>query len=208
MTELRKLVQFGNKKLPKTTMIFNIGPASMCPSRALGMCQLDRIDGCSSDRCYAMNAEQRYGKPNVLPYRMRQMEWWDGHSAAQIAEGLLEAAGRRKVTALRLNEAGDFRHWGDYIKAVCVANSLAASGVRTYCYTARRDLVEKLSSKPVYLIINGSGWMAHNKYVIVPKGTAKQYISEHPGARRCAGDCRVCKFCLEPKGRTIVNEVH
>lgn len=201
-------VQFGNKKLPKTTMIFNICPASMCPSKALGLCQLDKIEGCGSGKCYAMNAEQRYGKLHVLPYRMRQMEWWDSKSPIQIAESLLGACGEREVTALRLNEAGDFRHYGDLISAICIANVLAGEGIVTYCYTARNDLVARLPGMPAYLTINGSGWMAHNKYTVVPKGQAKAYIAAHPGSKRCVGDCRKCSLCLKPRGIEIVNEVH
>ena len=56
----------GNRKLPKSNLIFNLCAAADCPSRALGMCQLG-ADGCG---CYADTSERVY--PDVLPYRRRQ----------------------------------------------------------------------------------------------------------------------------------------
>ena len=66
---LKKLVQFGNNKLPKTTVIFNMGPAKECPANALGLCELGK-----TGKCYAMKAERLY--PQVLPYRIRQKNYW------------------------------------------------------------------------------------------------------------------------------------
>ena len=34
------LLKYGNKKLPNTTAIFNLGPAKLCPSMILGICDI------------------------------------------------------------------------------------------------------------------------------------------------------------------------
>ena len=70
MESLKKLIQFGNHKLPKSIAIFNMGPAMECPSLNMGLCQAYVGDKCV---CYAMKAEIQYCK-TVPPYRTRQAQ--------------------------------------------------------------------------------------------------------------------------------------
>jgi len=202
----------GNHKLPYSTAILNTGgPALMCPSRALGLCQLEKL-GCP-DRCYARKAEISYGKVSIQ-WRMRQLEYWRSRGVTRIVDDFLalNRRARTKVTAIRLNEAGDFQTRQDVEQAVTLAFLLRDHHVTVYCYTARHDLLAEWIPGQLDLVINGSGFMAHNQYLVAPKGTAEDKIRElwksGARARRCAGDCRKCSLCLEARGLTIVNELH
>ena len=70
-----KHIKKGNHKIGKDTLIFNMGPAKTCPSKALGLCQLQ-----DTNKCYAHRAEVQYSK-TVLYYRIRQMNLWLAWSA-------------------------------------------------------------------------------------------------------------------------------
>lgn len=196
------IFSYGNKKLPKTTMIFNLCPASCCPSRNLGLCKC-------ADICYARRAEETYGKPGALAHRMKQMAFWTTYSDEGIANAILGIQERRRtpMKALRLNEAGDFWSQYDVNKARCLAyrlyNSPVTRGCITYCYTARSDLT--FPDEP-YFRVMGSGFMVHGAYRVVRKG------QEMPKADKmnihCPGDCRKCRVCLDPRGRTVWNREH
>jgi hypothetical protein len=55
----------GNRKIPKSTAIFNMSSALNCPSKKLGLCKA----ASQGAKCYARKAEILY--PQVLPYRER-----------------------------------------------------------------------------------------------------------------------------------------
>ena len=129
---MNKHFSFGNKKLPKTTAIFNITSALECKSRKLGLCQL----GKDTKKCYALKAEKCY--PSVLPYRNRQTNLWDNMNAEEFVKNFMKEKGRRKIDALRFNESGDFRGQRDVNKLIKIARLLQAEGIKVYCYTARK----------------------------------------------------------------------
>lgn len=189
---------FGNKKLPKTTAVLNITPAALCPSRILGLCQLKNPD----KECYALREERVY--PGCIPSRMKMMEYWDRSTPWTIAKDLLalNETKQTKISALRIGECGDFRHQADLEKAETLAHFLDRSGMKTYCYTARRDLCY---DDVKTLVVNGSGWMANNMFV-----TAYSLRKAEPGfgwtakngsgnpvecGAVCAGNCRKCQLC-------------
>jgi hypothetical protein len=69
MEELKKLIQAGNHKLPKSTAIFNMASATDCPSLKLGLCSA--VDENGKLFCYAKKSEAGY-RPDVLPYRRKK----------------------------------------------------------------------------------------------------------------------------------------
>lgn len=199
----KRLITKGNLKLPKSSLIFNICPASTCPSRALGMCQLDKC-GIGSGKCYAMKAEKQYRL--ALLHRMEQQEYWDSTNVSDFANAVREKiySSRTPITALRLNESGDFRHAED-VRRVC---SLAAwvPGLKFYFYTARRDLWEptlKAGRTASNITVNGSGWMAHNNFVVLAGSQAQMKVDY-----KCPGDCRTCSICQHRGGLTIGIDPH
>ena len=186
------LFSFGNSKLPKSTGIFNITPALYCASRKLGLCQLD-----APGQCYALKAERMYTA--VLPYRLRQTEYFDSTSAFDFAVDFLAEVSRKRepVTALRFSEAGDFRNQADVDKAEYIARLLAVVDVKCYCYTARSDLDFRDCRT---LVVNGSGFMVHNAFVVT--------ADPQPEAVTCPGNCRTCDACATKNGAVTYVNLH
>ena len=176
--------RFGNRKLPKTTMIFNMTSAGDCPSKAMGLCKQHKI-------CYARKAERLY--PQVLPYRRRQAKYWDTHTAEKISTDILNKLKRKKnnVDKFRYNEAGDFRTRADIEKLHHIAKTLKKHGIITYGYTARTDL----DFRGVSFVVLGSGFKAKNGQTTVinkNEDIPKHYIE-------CPGSCKQCSLCATKK---------
>lgn len=193
---MKPLMSFGNLKLPSDYGILNITTARDCASKRLGMCQLDAC-GLGSSKCYARKPEKSY--PAVLPYRLRQQAWWDQGIVAMV-ESMCTYLGslRRKVTAIRVGEAGDFRNTKDVVKFQTLAYKLP--NYTWYCYTARKDLFTPttLEGLPTNAVVNGSGWMAHNAFIVLHGEQGKQKMDH-----TCPGDCRFCSACLTRGGLKI-----
>lgn len=180
---------FGNNKLPDTTLIFNMGSAERCPSRALGICETVN----SGIKCYALKAEQQY-KKNVPNYRNRQEIAWKESTAEQIATLFSDAIKRRKKKTkhIRFNESGDFWSQEDINKLNYIAERMKKEhGITTYGYSARRDL-DFSSAK---FSIKGSGWNPNNNgstcVVNSDQDIPKDYV-------KCPGSCKSCSTCCEP----------
>jgi len=99
--------------------------------------------------------------------------------------------------ALRVNESGDFHSQLCVEKLEKIAKILSAIGIKTYCYTSRKDLNFKYCRN---LIVNGSGFKTQgisNIFQIVMKNQewTDKYLT-------CVGDCAICSFCLL-KGKKI-----
>ena len=146
---LTELIRAGNKKVPSTTAIFNMGSATDCPSRKLGFCQANNRSG--KNICYAKRAENEY-RPNVLPFRRKQEAYWKSCTAEKFIVDFLimNSLKASPFTALRFNESGDFWEQECVDKATHIARVLKKYGIRTYCYTARKDL--DFSRCPPWLI--------------------------------------------------------
>jgi len=181
----------GNRKIGKDTLIFNMSTARKCPAAKLGLCQLD-----DPDQCYALKAEKFY--PQSYPFRQCQARYWRNNTAETIARAIRAALkNHKKVKYIRVNEAGDMT------SAACLEKIMQISayvrGVVFYMYTARRDLVTKkaLAIKPPNLIINGSGFMADNAFIIDGKTKYK-----------CKMDCTTCTLCKTNGHKTISVKKH
>jgi hypothetical protein len=175
--EIKAHVSFGNGKLPKTTMVFNMGAAHDCPSDALGLCQNSKI-------CYAKVAEKQYHK-TCPQYRRRQEGIWKKYTAAQLSKAflLIIKAKRIKVDAFRFNESGDFWSQWCVTKLNIIASWLQTEGVLTYGYTARKDL----DFSNVCFFVLGSNFLLDGEFRTV----------DHPSGYHpvCPGDCKVCTLC-------------
>tara|TARA_R110000824_G_C15224690_1_gene677853 strand:- start:236 stop:970 length:735 start_codon:yes stop_codon:yes gene_type:complete len=199
-----KLAQYlgerGNRKLPATTAIFNFSSATYCASKALGLCPA--VDKKGKNICYAMKAERLYPEP--LKYRQAQGTFWRGITAEDFAVQFLiiNALKERPFDSLRFSEAGDFLSQKDVDKAEKVAMILNRYKIKTYCYTARKDL-EYSSVK--HLVINGSSFEKEgvaNEFRIIPKGEEKP-----KGYFACPNDCRTCNRC-QIRGQKIAVMAH
>ena len=191
------LVKQGNMKIPSSTAIFNMGSATECPSRKLGLCSADR----AGVKCYALKAEQNKLWPHILPFRMRQEKFWKEITAESYAVQFLtiNALKVKPFNALRLNESGDFWSQDCVKKAEKIARILKMYGVITYCYTSRSDLDY---SKVEALKISGSGFKTKgvvNIFKIIDR------IEDKPkGYGVCPMDCKVCNRCMKGGLKTVV----
>jgi len=194
MEHIKTLIQYGNKKLPKTTAIFNMGSAMQCPSDTLGLCNVSAI-------CYAKKAERMY--PQVLPYRQRQRDKWLKTDSFDLVTELVEAFNKKrtKPTHLRLNEAGDFYSQACVDKAEYIAQCLKHVGVNVYIYTARKDLD---FSQCKYLVINGSGF---RKEGVNRSFTAVDDVTQGNDFV-CLNDCTICDKCSINDNENIVVGKH
>lgn len=189
------LVAFGNRKLPKTIMIFNMGSAKDCPSRLRGLCSVEKA-------CYARKAEWFY--KYTLPYRERQAKLWLNHSAEELTEyfcSILDKKTKRStVNLFRFNESGDFYSQESVQKLDHIAKVLKERyGIPTYGYTARSDL----DFSNVSFLVKGSNHDNDNngKTIVVDK---KQ---EPPkGFFKCPASCHKCSACV--KGGNVAFAKH
>lgn len=193
---LKDKVSFGNNKLPKSTMIFNLGTASNCPSKALGFCKV-------CEKCYALKAERLY--PHVLPYRQRQAEYWLNTDIDTIKADFdyIISCKREKPLKLRLNEAGDFYSQKCIDKAENLASFLFEKyNIITYTYSARKDL-DFTACK--FLLVKSSGYNNTNngKTMVVLKGQEKPADFIY-----CPGSCKKCSLCSSDKAVNIAFKVH
>jgi hypothetical protein len=198
---LSKLISTGNLKLPKTTAIFNMGPATSCVSLALGLCRAYAPDG--RHVCYAMKAEGPR-TPGVLPYRIEQLKFWKKTTPEEFVWQFLCINALKELpwTKLRLNESGDFHKQECVQKADKIAMLLARFKIKVYCYTHRSDL-DYTGVK--HLVINGSNFQKEgipNIFMMVEDTKDKPL-----GWSICPEDCRICDRCSK-RGQSIVIKRH
>lgn len=191
MKNMNKLVQCGNMKLPKTTMIFNMCSATACPAAKLGFCKVRK-------KCYALKAERVY--PQVLPYRTRQEKYWNGTDVSVIIDdfsGYIRSK-RIKITHFRFNESGDINSIADVEKLLKIAQSLYKQfKIITYGYTARYDIMSeylKNHTLPKYLIIKTSGYeISETKSTcVIKKGEAVPENYKLCPVKGCMIKCKMC----------------
>jgi len=187
----------GNLKIPRTTAIFNMGSATDCPSNKLGLCTAYAL-GSRGKRlhiCYALKAERGHFK-YPLQSRRRQETFWKTVSAEDFVSQfiLLNSIKELPYDKLRLNESGDFWDQECVTKANLIAMLLKRWGIRTYCYTHRRDLD---FSGCNHLVVSGSGFKVHNHFQMIRKSEFKP-----KGYMMCPMDCRKCDKC-STKGHKI-----
>ncbi len=200
--ELKKMVSSGNIKLPKQTAIFNMGPATYCPSKAMGLCKAYSKKG--KHICYAKKSENA-SRPNVLKKRLKQMKYWKNVTAEDFAWQFLLVNSLKAVPwkYLRFNESGDFWTQECLEKANTIAMILARYGIKTYCYTHRSDL-DYTNIK--HLIVSSSNFQDQN----IPNAfyIVEDVKKEKPkGWSVCKGDCRICNKCYV-RGFKVVIKGH
>ena len=199
--QLAKLLSTGNTKLPRTTAIFNMGPAHGCPSFILGLCRAYSKDG--KHVCYAKKSETSM-RPEVEPHRNRQKSFWLSTTAEEFAWQFLLINSLKELpwNALRLNESGDF--WGQdcIVKAERIATILAPYGIKVYCYTSRSDLN---FTQVRNLIVSGSSFQKPgitNVFMMV-EDTKKD---RPKGYGVCPMDCKVCNRCQIRGLKTVIKK--
>lgn len=213
---LADYISWGNNKIADSVGIFNMNSATDCPNAdssesdqsETGVCQVPWSD------CYAHKAENIY--PQTLPYRRRQEYLWDCLDAETFAKAFLSMVSRKRndVTALRLSEAGDFRHKGDILKADRIAEVLESEGIDVYTYSASHKLDW---SEAEHFTVNQSNGLADygdRRFTALPEGSELpdgmvwcpfDYNSDDKDNRPKCGDCRLC---IDKDGPDVAIELH
>lgn len=196
---LASLLSSGNLKLPTTTAIFNMSSATDCPSLKLGLCKAMVGD---KSVCYAMKAELPY-RPDVLPYRRRQEDYWKNISAEEFVVQFLmiQSTKKKPYDKIRFNESGDFHDQSCVKKLNKIASYLKRYRVKIYCYTSRDDL-DFTCVTSNNLVINGSGF---KKAGITNEFKMIESLEDRPaGFAICPKDCRLCDRCSISGKNTVV----
>ena len=189
---------FGNKKLPKTTAIYNIGCWFLCPGRLQGYCEL-------AESCYAKCREVM---GNVIQSRLNNYYFWKANSAERIAmfisySIMAEKMKGNPVNLLRFNEVGELEDQEDLVKMVKVSNIVYKNtGVKSYTYTHNRGLNFNIDRPN--LTICGSGFMIDNCFTVVKPEDYKKYVQDH-NCIECPQNCEYCNtICSRKLGVEIV----
>lgn len=186
---LKTLSKCGNGKLPKSTLIFNMGTAFDCPSAKSGQCAV-------RDICYALKAEIAYKA--VYPYRQRQSQYWQSISASDFIDEVqsLSAVKRGKVKHLRFNESGDISNQDEVYKVAEIAKGLSAIGIQVYIYTARTDLdLSPIIKSGAGLNLSNDSTIGGNRFKVVSEFSDK--------GLKCKADCTKCQLCTVTHGKVI-----
>ena len=204
----------GNKKIPKSTLIYNMGSATTCAAKLKGLCNID---------CYALKSEKMY--PNVLPARNHQEEYWLNTDSFAFVEALTKVItkARTPITHVRFNEAGDMHSTECLDKMVEIANMLPQ--IKFYTYTHRKDLVNNDTHKmlPSNLVINTSDFQVDGlnsfnavevdfkfqSYMKAATDIKADIKAKYNSNLVCLGDCRDCTLCsVKNHGKKIYVAIH
>ena len=194
----RPYIAFGNKKLPKSTAIYNIGCWFLCPGRLNGFCEL-------SKECYAKSREVM---GSVNKSRLNNYYYWKSNGAETIAEFIcysikLEILKGNQVNLLRFNEVGEIEDQQELEKMVKISNIVyLKTGIKSYTYTHNKAL--NFNIERPNLTICGSGFMVDNKFTVVRPEDYKEYVDTH-NCVECPQNCEYCgSICAKKLGVEIV----
>ena len=195
-----KVFSYGNKKLPASTMIFNLTTAKNCPSK---LCKV-------AEYCYAKKGENRFIEVFLRNLRNKIMlENISLKDFLKLLELYIEYA-PMKIKNIRLSEEGDFMN----LKYVKIANDIAGHikakyGITTTIYTAKPYDFGQFEN----LIVNASipqiknptrYFFAKNEKSLKElglnlKGEGIQHNDKVGDYFVCPCDCRLCGFCYRTK---------
>jgi len=168
------MLQKGNRKLPKSTGIFNIPAIKTCPN--CGTCK---------EFCYARKAERMY--PNALPYRERMLEL---SKKPSFVSDMVAVIIKSKVKTIRIHESGDFYSQSYVDNWTDIARQLP--DIQFYAYTKSIHL--DFDARPSNMrIISSVPCDSLDGIALIVNKNIKL-----PGFVQCPGDCKKCSYCYAP----------
>lgn len=187
---------YGNKKLPRNTMIFNLTTAMNCPSK---LCKF-------FDTCYAKAGDNKNINPALSGLRNQFMlKYITIKELLKLIEMYIEYAPMR-IKRIRLSESGDFSTQ----KQVDVAKKLAAHlkkkyNIDTVVYTAQpfdfsgNELIVNASNEKVIgadRYFYARDLKTFNEMGIDMTEDLKiKYMEDGQPYYMCPCECRKCNFC-------------
>jgi len=202
-------LSLGNSKLPITTAVFNMGPATQCKSDKLNLCPFgsNSTNKELKGKCYALKAERLY--PNALAMRKRQQNFWLNTNVETIISyiGIALQTGKhgKNMNAIRFNESGDFHSFECLTKLIKIAKAFPQLSI--YTYTHRKDIMRHISnnSLPENLCINLS--YPNNKKGFNTFCLDTQYGKDIKTIT-CTQCFKGCTLCHKAKNLNISVSVH
>jgi hypothetical protein len=185
-------------------MIINRETALECSEKET--CQLKPFCKKNGDLpCYGILAETVF--KDSYPFHKRQEKQWDEHSSNWFVQQIqhVQECSTRKFTHFRFNEVGGIRGVIDMLKIATIASQISKLGIVTFMYTTRKDIWELMGNwitEHTSLVVNGSGFMAHNNYKVVPE----DYVLQQ-GEIFCNDNCHICRACKGRNGLTICSKI-
>lgn len=185
-------LSLGNKKLPFSTMIFNIPAVKTCPF-ATEFCKT---------KCYALKAERIY--KNTKEARERNFQNTKNESFAEdLINTIAEASRIFKIEAFRIHESGDFYH-KEYLKS-WYKIAEAFPSIQFYAYT--KSFFFDFEGKPKNLILIASFDHSTTKtqkefYLKNESFFDKTFsIVEKNKSASCIQNCSLCNLCFTNTGK-------
>jgi len=187
----------GNRKLPKTTLIWNLPAIKTCPNST---------EECRK-WCYARKAERIY--PQVLPFRERNLELSKRKDFVDIIINNLKKL--KNWNTLRIHESGDFysreyfENWNDIISEfpnkIFYAYTKDKMGYlnqrhKNFILIKSDDKKEYTIKRLKFLGFNGRARVDDGR-----KLTKNEFL--------CLADCKICNYCYNDKGfKQVVFKKH
>lgn len=197
----------GNAKLPKETMIINLGTWFNCSGRKEKFCNI-------CQECYDKQPEVRFKER--IKDRLEQEIFFRSHSAKELIPIILANIDywnnhhKIKIKNIRWSEVGELRNQEDLNKIIEISNEIFRKrNIKSYIYTHNQSLDFWSMERPG-LVINGSGFMVDNEYRVVKKNKREnEYntLEDISNKRDCICDCTKCGYCLEKNGFILIEEL-
>lgn len=190
-------ISFGNKKLPKSTMIFNIPARVTCPGKT-AFCNTS---------CYALKAERMYKA--VLPARRHNFEASRIDSFDLNMHELIQKH-QKKIKQVRIHESGDFYNQAYLLKWYMIA--LNNPGLTFYAYTKSFHL--NFAGKPKNFVLIASFDSSTREASRLTYESKRKFfdntfsIVDRKAPASCIQDCTVCDTCWARKGKNITVNQH
>jgi len=191
-------ISFGNKKLPKSTMIFNIPAVKTCPMKT-SLCE---------SACYALKAEIQY--KNVVPQaRKHNLKLSQSDSFVSLMIEIVNKY-KHKIKQVRIHESGDFYNQDYLDKWFMVAREFPSIKFHAYTKSFHLDFsgkpsnfvliasFDKTTTDKAKLLYSIKKTSFDNTFSIVPKGADST----------CIQDCNKCSLCWNAKDQNITVNQH
>lgn len=190
-------ISFGNKKLPKDTMIFNLPAVTTCPGKT---------DFCAKN-CYALKAERMYKA--VLPARKHNAKLSTGKNFVEMMCQVI-TRNAHKIKRVRIHESGDF--YGQAYLSAWFSIASRFPEITFYAYTKSFDL--DFTGKPKNFVLiasfdNSTTLKAKILYAIKKEAFDNTFtiVGKNENAD-CIQDCTKCDVCWADKGKNITVNLH
>jgi len=187
------LLSRGNKKLPKTTAIFNLPSVETCPGSTESCRKL----------CYAKQAEAMY--PTVLPARNRNLlASKEAYFVYKIAEELTPLVKRQKIDTVRIHESGDFYSQAYVNKWLTIARIFPTiqfyAHTRSYMFDYSKApknirFIASLDHDSLPAQYDLAKTVGHSAFMGIEVADKISHIVTRGNTVTCPGSCKSCNYC-------------